>query len=132
MMFMFKNILAIAIGASIGATLRWFVSMALNNIFPIIPLGTLTVNLVGGYCVGLALSFFAFFPEVAPHWRLLIITGFLGALTTFSAFSAEVSVLIQEARYFWAALTIGLHVVGSLIMTFLGIMTFGLIRRLYF
>ncbi|MCL1909113.1 MAG: fluoride efflux transporter CrcB, partial [Holophagaceae bacterium] len=103
----------------------------LNSIFPPIPMGTLSANLTGGYCVGLAISCFVFFPLAAPEWRLFIVTDFLGSLTTFSTFSAEVVALLQQGRYALAAGSAGLHLCGSLTMTFLGIATFGLVRRAF-
>jgi CrcB protein len=105
--------------------------LALNAIFPLIPLGTLAANIIGGYCIGLAVSMFSFFPEIAPEWRLLIITGFLGGLTTFSTFSAEVGTLLQQQRLVLAMAAIALHVVGSLIALFLGMGTFALGKQLF-
>ena len=124
------SIAAICIGASAGATLRWLASSWLNPLFSGLPLGTLAVNLAGGYLMGLALAFFSLRADLAPWWPLLVITGFLGALTTFSAFSAEVAMMIREGRLMWACLTIGAHVVGSLVMTFLGLATVSLTQRL--
>ena len=118
---MLKAITAISIGASVGALARWQLSLALNALFPLLPLGTLAANLVGGYLIGLAVAWFAFHPDVAPEWRLLIITGFLGGLTTFSTFSAEVTVLLQQGRLTWALGAVAVHVVGSVLMTFAGI-----------
>ncbi|MDR2891941.1 MAG: fluoride efflux transporter CrcB [Deltaproteobacteria bacterium] len=118
---MIHAILAISAGAALGAVLRWLLGILLNQVFPLVPLGTLAANLLGGYCIGLALSLFAAHAELAPEWRLFIITGFLGALTTFSAFSAEVVALLQQQRLFWAMGVIALHVCGSLCMTFLGL-----------
>lgn len=126
---MLKAITAISIGASVGALARWQLSLALNALFPLLPLGTLAANLVGGYLIGLAVAWFAFHPDVAPEWRLLIITGFLGGLTTFSTFSAEVVELIQAQRTGWAMMTIGAHLLGSLVMTALGILTIESLRR---
>ncbi len=128
-LFMIKILIAISVGASLGAILRWGLGLLLNALFPLIPLGTLAANLSGGYCIGLALSIFAFYPGIPYEWRLFVITGFLGALTTFSTFSAEVVMLLQQRRIFWAMGTIGLHLVGSLLMTFLGILTFSVIKR---
>ena len=128
---MFKAVAAISCGASIGAVARWLLGLALNSLFLPIPIGTLTANLVGGYCIGLAVSFFNFFPALAPEWRLLCITGFLGGLTTFSTFSAEVTVLLQEQRFLMACGAIALHVCGSLLMTLLGIATFALFKHIY-
>lgn len=120
---MIQSILAISVGASLGAVLRWFLGLALNAAFPLIPLGTLTANLVGGYLIGLALAIFATHPTISPELRLLIITGFLGGLTTFSTFSAEVTTLLQQGKLLWAGGAIALHVIGSLLMTLLGLAT---------
>jgi CrcB protein len=124
-----KSIVAISLGASLGATLRWGLGVLLNAMFPVIPLGTLTANVLGGYCTGIALSVFVFNPGIAYEWRLFIITGFLGALTTFSTFSAEVIIFLQQRCFFRAVCVIVLHVFGSLFMTFLGILTFTMFRR---
>ena len=128
---MFKALFAISVGASAGAIARWLLGLALNALFPPIPLGTLAANLAGGYCIGLAVSFFAFFPTIAPEWRLFALTGFLGALTTFSAFSAEVTALLQQGRFALAAGAAALHLFGSLAMTFLGIASFALARQVW-
>lgn len=128
---MLQSLLAICAGASAGAVLRWSLGLALNPLFPTLPLGTLAANLLGGYCIGLAVGVFAFIPSIGAEWRLLIITGFLGALTTFSTFSAEVAGLIQQGRLFWAGSAVALHVCGSLLMTFLGIGTFALVRFIF-
>ncbi|MBK6959384.1 MAG: fluoride efflux transporter CrcB [Nitrosomonas sp.] len=127
---MFNSILAICIGASLGAVLRWLLGMSLNALFPAIPLGTLVANLIGGYLIGVALAIFANHPGFAPEWRLLVITGFLGGLTTFSTFSAEVTVLIQEGRILWATGAISAHVIGSLVMTMLGLATVSAFRTI--
>lgn len=120
--------IAVGIGAAIGAWLRWGLSLWLNPIYPGIPFGTLAANLGGGYLIGLAVAFFAQHPGLSPEWRLLLITGFLGGLTTFSTFSAEVFTLFARAQLALALATVGLHVAGSLAMTGLGVMTFKLIR----
>lgn len=127
---MHSSIVAISVGAAFGAILRWLLGTALNPLFPSIPLGTLTANLCGGYLIGVAMTLFANLPGLAPEWRLLIITGFLGGLTTFSTFSAEVTVLLQQGRYLWAGAAISAHVAGSLLMTLLGIATVVLVERL--
>ena len=127
---MLNSILAISLGASAGAVLRWLLGLSLNSLFPTIPLGTLTANLVGGYLIGVAVAVFAGNPDLAPEWRLLIITGFLGGLTTFSTFSAEVTSLLQEGRLLWAGLAISAHVVGSLLMTIVGIASVALCKRI--
>ena len=127
---MLNSILAISLGASAGAILRWLLGRWLNALFPSIPPGTLAANLVGGYLIGVAVAFFAGQPGMAPEWRLMIITGFLGGLTTFSTFSAEVTTLLQQGRLLWAGTAIAVHVGGSLAMTLLGMATFTLLRRL--
>jgi CrcB protein len=118
---MWKPILAISLGASLGALLRWALGSQFNSIFPTVPPGTLTANLIGGYIIGLAVAYFAQAPNLAPEWRLLIITGFCGGLTTFSTFSAEVVTLLQQGRLTWAMGAIAIHVSGSLLMTLLGL-----------
>lgn len=128
MILLFSSIIAISIGASAGATIRWLLGVALNAMTPSIPLGTLAANLVGGYLIGLAISLFVYFPEISDTWRLLIVTGFLGGLTTFSAFSFEVVTVLQNGRLLLATSIIGLHVVGSLIMTMLGLATIAAFR----
>lgn len=127
---MLNSILAISVGASLGAVLRWLLGVFLNALFPIIPLGTLAANLIGGYLIGVALAIFTHHPGLAPEWRLLVITGFLGGLTTFSSFSAEVTTLIQEGRILWATGAISAHVIGSLVMTILGLATVSAFRTI--
>ncbi|MDO5484517.1 MAG: fluoride efflux transporter CrcB [Desulfovibrionaceae bacterium] len=117
---MVTSVLAIALGASLGAILRWLAGMALNAVYPAIPLGTLAVNLVGGFCMGLALRVFEALPELSPEWRLFVCTGFLGALTTFSTFSAEMAALLQQQKYLAALGGVLFHVVGALLAFFLG------------
>ncbi|MDD2368048.1 MAG: fluoride efflux transporter CrcB [Sulfuricurvum sp.] len=118
---MMYSIVAIVSGAGIGSLLRWFLGLKFNSLYPAIPLGTLGANLLGGYLIGVAITFFATNTALAPEWRLFIITGFLGGLTTFSTFSAEIVTAIQEGRFIHAATGTLLHVGGSLTMTFLGI-----------
>lgn len=125
---MVYSILAIALGAALGALLRWVFGMQWNALFPLIPLGTLAANLVGGYLIGVAVMFFGDNPTLPPEWRLFAITGFLGGLTTFSTFSAEVTALIQEDRLLWACAAISVHVLGSLLMTMLGMFSMRLLR----
>jgi CrcB protein len=119
----FKSILAIAIGSALGALLRWTLSVNFNLRFTAIPPGTLLANLIGGYVVGLAIAYFSTASDIAPEWRLFIITGFCGGLTTFSTFSAEVVTLLQEGRMAWAVAAIGAHLSGSLLMTLAGMQT---------
>ncbi|MBN8450961.1 MAG: fluoride efflux transporter CrcB [Candidatus Accumulibacter sp.] len=125
---MWKSILAISVGAVVGALLRWQLGTRLNAIFPTIPPGTLVANLIGAYVIGLAIAFFASFSALAPEWRLLVITGFCGGLTTFSTFSAELMTLLQQGRISWALGIVATHVVGSVLMTFAGIATFAWAR----
>lgn len=123
------SIVAISVGASLGALLRWFLGSKLNTLFPAIPPGTLTANLVGGYLIGVAMAYFSSHPSLPPEWRLLIVTGFLGGLTTFSTFSAEVVSQLMAGRTLWALSAIAVHVTGSLVMTLLGIGTVALLRN---
>ncbi|HEY6897807.1 MAG TPA: fluoride efflux transporter CrcB [Rhodocyclaceae bacterium] len=118
---MWKPVVAISLGSAVGALLRWVLGNQFNSIFPTVPLGTLSANLIGGYIIGLAIAYFAQAPDIAPEWRLLIITGFCGGLTTFSTFSAEVVTLLQGGRLGWALGTIAIHVSGSLLMTLAGL-----------
>ena len=120
---MLKSILAICVGASLGALLRWWLGLVLNGLFPTIPPGTLAANVVGGYLVGLAIAFFATYTAIAPEWRLLVITGFCGGLTTFSTFSAELVALLQQGRAAWALVAAAAHVAGAVLATFAGIAT---------
>lgn len=112
---------AIALGAVLGAWLRYGLGLWLNPLFVAMPLGTLAANLIGGYLVGAAVAVFHINVELPPELKLFFVTGFLGALTTFSTFSAEVVHLIQNARYGWALGAASLHLFGSLLMTGLGI-----------
>ncbi|WP_245754457.1 fluoride efflux transporter CrcB [Candidatus Accumulibacter aalborgensis] len=118
-----KSVLAISVGAAFGALLRWQLGIRLNSLFPTIPPGTLVANLIGAYVIGLAIAFFASFSAISPEWRLLIITGFCGGLTTFSTFSAELTMLLQQGRISWALGIVAVHVAGSVLMTFTGIAT---------
>lgn len=115
--------LAVGGGAALGAWTRWGLGLWLNPMLPALPLGTLAANLGGGYIIGLALAWFALNPGVSPETRLLLVTGFLGALTTFSTFSAESVNLLQRQQYGWAATHIFVHLAGSLLATVLGMWT---------
>ncbi len=119
---------AVGVGAAIGAWLRWWLGVAMNPLLPALPLGTLAANLVGGYLMGIALGVLAHLPSISPEVRLLVTTGFLGGLTTFSSFSAEAVTLLSRQQYGWAAAHVAAHVVGSLAMTALGILTVHLFK----
>ena len=125
---MWKTAVAISVGASLGALLRWWLGAQLNSLFPTIPPGTLAANLVGGYVVGVAIAFFASYAAIPPEWRLLVITGFCGGLTTFSTFSAEIVTLMQQGRAMWACGAAAVHLCGSILMTLAGIGTVQWIR----
>jgi CrcB protein len=119
----FYSFLAVGVGAAMGAWLRWGLGALLNPVLSSMPLGTLAANLLGGYLVGVAVAVFAQHPGLAPEARLLVITGFLGGLTTFSTFSAEAVHLLTRGEYAWAAAHMGTHLAGSLTMTLLGLLT---------
>lgn len=119
---------AIAIGASLGAWLRYALGNAFNPTHPHLPLGTLASNLIGAYIIGMAVAYFADHPGVSQETRLFVVTGFLGGLTTFSTFSAETVGMILKAQYGWALTTISAHVFGSLAMTIAGIWTVKFLR----
>jgi fluoride exporter len=120
--------LAVGLGAAIGALLRWQLGVWLNGSFPSLPPGTLVANVLGGYLVGLAVAFFASQPDWPPAWRLFVITGFLGGLTTFSTFSAEVVDLLQAGRMSAAGMAIAAHLVGSLVATLAGLWTYSALK----
>lgn len=113
----------IGAGAALGAWLRWMLGLWLNPLFAVIPLGTLSANLLGGYLVGVAVMLFHINTSLPTELRLFLVTGFLGGLTTFSTFSAEVVALIRVEAWAWAALAASAHLFGSLLMTGLGIYT---------
>lgn len=114
---------AVGIGAALGAWLRWALAVGLNAAVPNFPLGTFAANVVGGYFIGVAMEYFSGHAGLAPEVRLLVMTGFLGGLTTFSTFSAETVTLLMRAQYAWAGLLVLAHLAGSLLMTVLGIHT---------
>ena len=119
-------VFAICLGACIGALARWQLGLWLNHPHAFMPWGTLAANLIGGYLGGLILAW-AHHAELAPFWRLMLVTGFLGALTTFSSFSAEVVEMMLADRWGQALATVALHLLGSLTMTFVGIRTASLL-----
>lgn len=122
---MMLSVLAICVGACLGALARWQLGLWLNPSLTlagtILPLGTLAANLVGGYLVGVCVALFHAMPQLDPLWRLALVTGFLGALTTFSSFSAEVVAMLMQQRYVLALGTALLHLLGSLLLTIAGI-----------
>lgn len=122
---MLSGLFAVSIGAGFGAALRWGLACLLNATFPTVPLGTLAANIIGGFGIGAALGVFNAMQPVASEWRLLIVTGFLGGLTTFSTFTSEVATLLQQQRLLIAAGAIALHVCGSLCCFFLGLRAAG-------
>jgi CrcB protein len=123
-----SGLLAVGGGAAIGAWLRWWLGAVLNPVFPTLPLGTLTANLVGGLLMGVAMELLTRHAVLPTEVRLVVMTGFLGGLTTFSTFSAEVVTLLSRKELLWSAIAIGSHVAGSLAMTVVGLM---LVRGAY-
>jgi fluoride exporter len=123
-----NGFLAIGTGAAIGAWMRWWLGIMLNATLPALPLGTLAANLIGGYLIGLFMGIFAVASTFPPEVRLFVVTGLLGGLTTFSTFSAEAVTLLTRGQYGWATTHILVHVLGSLAMTGMGLLTIQLIR----
>jgi CrcB protein len=120
------TVIAICLGACVGALLRWQLGLWLNpstSSAGLLPWGTLVANLIGGYLVGVCVGVFQQLPELDPVWRMALVTGFLGALTTFSSFSAEVVAMLLQGRFALAAGTAALHLLGSLALTVLGLHT---------
>ena len=117
------GLLAVGAGAAMGAWVRWLLSLALNPVFPTIPLGTLAANLVGGFVIGAVIELLGLRVDLPPEVRLFAVTGFLGGLTTFSTFSAEAAGLLLHGQWLWTAALIGAHVLGSIALTFAGIFT---------
>lgn len=125
---MIASVVSICTGASLGALLRWALAGRFNAVFPALPLGTLAANLAGGYLIGIAVAVFAGLPDLSPQARLFVVTGFLGGLTTFSTFSAEVVTQLQQGHAAWALATTLAHLLGSFACTALGIATVGWLR----
>ncbi len=123
------SVLAVGVGAAVGAWMRWWLGALLNPVFPTLPFGTLAANLIGGYLMGIALGLMSHYEALPAEMRLLITTGFLGGLTTFSTFSGEAATLLSRDQAGWAAVHIASHVVGSILLTFAGIATMRLILR---
>ncbi|HEX9391178.1 MAG TPA: fluoride efflux transporter CrcB [Usitatibacteraceae bacterium] len=119
-----RSFIAVGIGAAIGSWLRWGFSVGMNPVIGKFPLGTLTANLVGGFLVGLAVAFFSRHPEISPAWRLFAITGFLGGLTTFSSYSAEVVTLLEHGEIPMGLAVAAAHLLGSFALTALGFWTY--------
>ncbi|MBT9465292.1 fluoride efflux transporter CrcB [Hydrogenophaga sp.] len=117
------SVIAICLGACVGALARWRLGLWLSTPGSLLPWGTLASNWIGAYAIGLSVAFFNAQPQLDPVWRLAIVTGLLGALTTFSTFSAEVVTLLQQGRLVLASGVAGLHLVGSLLLTWLGLRT---------
>ncbi len=125
-----SGFLAVGLGGALGCWLRWILGVLLNPIFPTVPLGTLAANLSGGLMMGCMMGIFEHFQTLPPELRLLIMTGFLGGLTTFSTFSAEADTLLLRGQYLWFGTHVAVHLLGSLAMTILGIfLTRGLLRH---
>ncbi len=120
---------AIGVGAALGALLRWWLGLRLNALVPAMPLGTLAANLIGGFLVGVAIALCERHPGLTPEVRLFVITGFLGGLTTFSTYSAEVVTLLESGEYGWAGATAIAHLAGSLALTAIGIALVKLVWR---
>jgi fluoride exporter len=118
------NWLAVGLGAACGAWLRWGLSTWLNAYHHALPYGTLIVNLAGGYLIGIAVGVFEKYPALPIEWRLLVVTGFLGGLTTFSTFSAESMLLLQRGEFGWALGHILLHLLGSILLCIGGFATY--------
>lgn len=115
------GLLAVGVGAVLGAWLRWWLGIVLNPVFPTLPIGTLVANILGGFLIGAAIEYLAHNASLSPEVRLFFITGFLGALTTFSTFSAEAVTLLLRDQFAWAAALISAHLAGSLAATLAGI-----------
>ena len=125
---MFANVAVIVVGAAFGALMRWTLGLWLASHAAWLSLGTLMANWIGAYIIGVAASLTEFWPAFPPHWRLLLITGFLGSLTTFSGFSLEVVGMLQSQRWGAAVATSALHLFGSLLLTVLGMATVSALR----
>ncbi len=119
---------AVGLGAALGAWLRWGLGLWLASLHGFVQIGTLAANLLGGYLVGLALAFFTAQPDLAPQWRLFVVTGFLGGLTTFSSFSGESVTLLQRGEVGWALAHTALHLLGSLLLCAAGFATWRALR----
>ncbi len=128
-MFGLQQIIAIGAGAALGALLRYALSLGMNALLPQVPMGTLASNLIAAYVVGVAIAFFATATSLSPAWRLFVITGFAGGLSTFSTFAAELLTLLRDGRFGWSAGMLLLHLGGSLAMVALGMASVSLVRH---
>jgi len=117
----FLGLLAVGGGAAVGAWMRWWLGILLNPVFPTLPLGTLAANMIGGLLMGFAMGLVAHYESLPVEVRLLVMTGFLGGLTTFSTFSAETVTLLARQQFGWAALIVLAHLTGSILMTLSGV-----------
>lgn len=124
-----KNFLYIGFAAALGAWSRWGIGILLNTLHPIYPMGTLTVNLAGAYLMGISMGAFELFSNLSPDLKLIINIGFLGGLTTFSAFTAEIFQLLQKNELVASLTLIALHVVGSVLMAYLGWLSVSFIKQ---
>lgn len=125
---MVLSVVSICCGACLGAISRWIFNLLLNPLFGLLPMGTLAVNLLGSFIMGMMMAIFTMFPLANPQWKLFIITGFLGSFTTFSAFAGEMGNIIMSGKYLLCAGAICLHVFGSILMVFLGIALISALR----
>jgi CrcB protein len=126
---MYRSIVAVAVGGALGSLARWTLSLELNDLIPNLPVGTLASNVIAGYVIGVAIAVFARLPMLPGTWRLFVVTGLMGGLSTFSTFSAEVVAHLQHGRFDWAAAEMLIHVSASLAMTALGIATVRVFAR---
>ena len=125
----FSGFVAVGGGATAGGWLRWWLGLLLNPVLPTLPLGTLAANLLGGWLMGLAMGFLSHYESLPPELRLLLTTGFLGGLTTFSTFSAETVILILRGQYGWTTIIVLVHVIGSVVMALLGVVMVGMVLK---
>ncbi|SAK89033.1 camphor resistance protein CrcB [Caballeronia arationis] len=124
---MVESLFAIGLGGATGSLIRWRLGLLLNAVHPDFPIGTLVANLSAGYIIGASIAFFIRHPSVSGDWKLFVLTGLMGGLSTFSTFSAEVTTHMQQGRFGWAFAEIVIHVGGSLLMTTLGLLTISLL-----
>ena len=124
-----RNFLYIGLAAAMGAWARWGMGILLNTIHPVIPFGTLTVNLIGGYLMGISMGAYELFSDLSPDLKLIINIGFLGGLTTFSAFTAEVFQLLQKNEFVSSLTLIALHLIGSILMAYFGWLSICFIKQ---